>query len=87
MLRAVSSPLAFWAQMLGGLSLDRIRWGYGAVVSFSLALAGVGVWISALCRPPDGDRLQLRNAVAVCGFGPLWPTRGGIVDRKTEELR
>ncbi len=52
MLCAISSPLAFWSQMLGGLSLDEIRWGYGAVVDFGLALAGVGVWISALCRPP-----------------------------------
>lgn len=50
MLLAVSLPLASWCMMLGSVSPGEVALLYAILLTFAIAVAGLGTWMSALCR-------------------------------------
>ncbi|MBD3291925.1 MAG: hypothetical protein GF393_03310 [Armatimonadia bacterium] len=50
MLLSVSLPFAAWCIMLGAISPREVAVIYAVIVSFAICVAGVGVWMSALCK-------------------------------------
>jgi len=50
LLLGVSLPVAAWCIMLGAISPREVGVIYATLISFSLGVAGIGTWMSALCR-------------------------------------
>lgn len=50
MLLAVSLPFASWCIMLGSVSPAEVAVVYSVLVWFCVCIAGIGTWMSALCR-------------------------------------
>ncbi len=50
MLLAISLPLASWCMMLGSVSPGEVAAVYGILLTLAISIAGLGIWMSALCR-------------------------------------
>jgi len=54
LLLAISLPVAAWCLMLGAIAPGEVAVIYAILLSFALGIAGIGTWMSALCRRPIG---------------------------------
>jgi len=54
LLLAISLPVAAWCMMLGAIAPGEVAVIYAILLSFALGIAGIGTWMSALCRTPIG---------------------------------
>ena len=54
LLLAVSLPVAAWCMMLGAVAPVELAVIYAILLSFALCIAGIGTWMSALCRTTIG---------------------------------
>ncbi len=54
LLLAISLPVAAWCMLLGSVAPGEVAVIYTILLSFSLGIAGIGTWMSALCRRPIG---------------------------------
>ncbi len=54
MLLALSLPLASWCLLMGALSPGEVAGGYAIILGFAAVVAGIGTWLSALCRSVVG---------------------------------
>ena len=54
LLLAVSLPIAAWCMMLGAIAPGEVAVVYAILLSFAFGVAGIGTWMSALCRKTIG---------------------------------